>query len=110
MILTDLQKDLLIRLVRARLDGGKHFPTYADLSDLAGVASDGFGPALDALSAWFAEQALPDVAATVIPPENAARMRMLPADTIVTRLGGEAAARAEAERVRDFDWAGWLAS
>ena len=112
MELTDLQKRILVALVRSRVDGGKLHLTYEDLAHHvgAGVQASAVGEAMATLSAWFATTGLPDATTAVIPPENAERFVMLPAQAIVDRFEGEAAARAEQDRVRDFDWHGWLES
>lgn len=110
MTLSDIQRQVLVALVRARLDGDKHFLDHDELADRVGATVGDMAGTLDALSAWFAEQALPDLTAAVIPPENARHMRMLPGQSIIDRFGGEVGVRAEADRVRDFDWQGWLES
>ncbi|HRO15465.1 MAG TPA: hypothetical protein PLL33_10560 [Paracoccus sp. (in: a-proteobacteria)] len=111
MNLTDHQIQMLRSLVRGRLDGAKLYTTFDELAERMGLESGAIRPAdIEALSAWFAESALPDIATTVIPPDNAESLHMLPLPSIVEHLGGEAAAQAEAARVRDFDWAHWAAS
>lgn len=111
MNLSDFQKQLLVALVRSRLDGGKLFRSYDELSGLVTLkpqGADGLAGSLDRLSQWMSDQSLPDVTTVIVPPENAERMRMLPAQSIIDRYHGEMGVRAEADRVRDFDWAGWL--
>lgn len=111
MNLTDQQIQMLRALVRGRLDGAKLYTTFDELAGHMGLAAGSILPAdIEALSAWFADSALPDIATTVIPPDNAEHLRMLPLPSIVERFGGEAAVHAEAARVRDFDWAHWAAS
>lgn len=110
MNITDLHRQVLVALVRNRLDGGKHFMTYDDLTGAVGTTVSDMAGTLDGLSQWFADQSLPDLTAAIIPSDNASHMRMLPAQSIIDRFGGEASARAEADRVRDFDWTGWLES
>lgn len=108
MTVTDFQKQLLVALVRSRLDGGSLYLTYGDLAETVGSSPMAVAAALDGVSEWFGGEALPDVTTVVISKENADRMVMLPPQKIVDRLGGEANAREEASRVRDFDWQGWL--
>ena len=108
MTLTDFQKQLLVALVRSRVDGGSHYLTLPDLADRLGVYADAVGEGLGALGDWFAGESLPDLTSIAIAPEHAGTMVMLPAKATIDRLGGEANAREEANRVRDFDWQGWL--
>ncbi|WP_134725527.1 hypothetical protein [Paracoccus luteus] len=112
MKLTDFQKHALVALVRSRADGGKLHLTHDELAELVGQGASArtVGKAMGRLSEWFASTGLPDATTTVIPPDNAGRFLMLPAQDIVDRFGGEAGARAEQDRVRDFDWHGWLQS
>ena len=111
MNLTDHQIRMLVRLVRDRLDGAKLYTTFDELAEQMGQAAGSIQPAdIEALSAWFADNALPDVATTIIPPDNAESLHMLPLPSIIERFGGEAEVHAEAARVRDFDWAHWAAS
>ncbi|WP_299360019.1 hypothetical protein [uncultured Paracoccus sp.] len=110
MDLTPLQIDVLRALLRSRVDGSSQYLSLSDLRDLMGKGApdvQALSAALPELSDWFRNHGLPDVTAVVIPSENADRNVMLPDDSAVERLGGLAAAHAEANRVRDFDWIGW---
>ena len=107
--LTDFQKSVLIALVSSRLSGdGPHYLTYDDLAQQLGSAAQPVAGALTAVGNWLRAHALPDLGSIVISSENAAKHVMLPADEALSSYGGEAGARAEADRVRDFDWQGWL--
>ena len=108
MTITDFQKQLLVTLVRSRIDGGSHYLMLPDLAGQLGADVTTVTNALAALGEWFTSEALPDLTSIAIPEENAGRMVMLPAQETIDRLGGEANAREEANRVRDFDWQGWL--
>ena len=108
MSLSPFQKSVLIDLVRSRIDGASHYLTHDQLGERLGKPAASVAAALDAVGDWCRESGLPDLSAIAVSTENAERMRMLPADAAVERLGGEVAARAEADRVRDFDWRGWL--
>ena len=107
--LTEFQKSVLIALVRSRIDGeSAHYLTYDDLAQRLDSAPRAVAGALDAVGGWLRAHTLPNLGAIVVSKENAANHLMLPAEDALAAYGGEAGARAEADRVRDFDWQGWL--
>lgn len=110
MDLTPYQIDVLRALLHSRVDGSGLYLSPTELGELMGDGAQDeqkLAAAMEDLSGWFRSYGLPDVTSVVIPAANSDRNVMLPDDATVERLGGTAAAQAEAARVRDFDWIGW---
>lgn len=107
MQISDTARRILVAYVRHRLDGGKPLLSDAELGQLAGLSGRAIAAALGTVGEWCAANGLPNIASALISAEHAERNLMLPQDDMVESLGGEAAARAEQARVRDFDWEHW---
>ncbi|GLS81063.1 hypothetical protein [Paracoccus marinus] len=108
MDLTPFQIDVVRALLRSRIDGSSHYLMQDDLAgSIETPGKQAIADALGPVSEWFRAHGLPDVTAIVVPQDNADQKLMLPLDAAVERMGGRAAAQAEAARVRDFDWVHW---
>lgn len=110
MHLNDLARRALVTLVHHRLDGGPLYRTLPALAEELGVGTDELQAALIDASDWARATPLPDLTATVTCADKAEKHIMLPDDARLEKMGGEAQARAQADRVRDFDWAGWASA
>lgn len=114
MTITDIQRQVLVALVRRRLENAPLNMTFGELAQLVGrnPARDSLMVAgqLDGARAWLVSQSLPDLTTTVISQENAEKMRMLPPQKVIDHYGSEQAVRDAQQRVRDFDWHGWVES
>lgn len=109
MQISDTARRILVAYVRHRLDGGKPVLSDSELGQMTGLPGRAIDAALGAVGDWCAANGLPNIATAIISADNAERNLMLPADSMVESLGGEAVARAEQARVRDFDWSHWAA-
>jgi|GEM_PF-5890998 len=110
MEISDTARNIIVTYIRGHLDGEHVLLPADDLADKIGARASALGSALEEVGAWCGAFGLPDISSSIIDPDQADHNVMLPMQDVVSRLGGEALARAEQARVRDYDWDGWLES
>lgn len=110
MDISETARTIIVTYVRDRLDTDTPLLPADRIPGLKRPRKGAVHDALEEVSAWCAAYGLPDIASSIIDPEQAAHFVMLPEQDTIDRLGGEAMVRLEQGRVRDYDWQGWLDS